>query len=82
MHVCVPRICNALRGQKRVWDPLELKLQVAVEYLCCVLGIQPVSSGRAASALTDDSSLQPVTVFVKAEARQGTHCAVSALLRE
>lgn len=26
MHVCVPLVCNAHEGQKRVLDPLELEL--------------------------------------------------------
>lgn len=30
--VCAPRVCSALRGQKRTSDPLELELQSAVSY--------------------------------------------------
>lgn len=28
MSACEPYVCSALRGQKKLWDPLELELQV------------------------------------------------------
>ena len=47
---CAPHVCSAYRGQKRASDPLELKLEskwAATE----MLGTEPRSSGRRASAL-------------------------------
>ena len=32
MHVYVPHVCSAHRGQKRALDPLELELQEVVSY--------------------------------------------------
>lgn len=31
---------DALKGQKRVWDPMELNLQVLVSHLACILGME------------------------------------------
>ena len=57
MYVCVPvhvRVyvhisTEALQGQKRALGPLELQVVVSCHV---VLGTEPGSSGRAASALT------------------------------
>lgn len=45
--VCVPHVCSAHRGQKRVSEVLELQTVVAVLW---VLGPEPWSSARVASA--------------------------------
>lgn len=50
MFVCVPRVCSAPDGQKRVLDTLELESQVAVNTMW-VLGIQTGSFGKVANAL-------------------------------
>ena len=47
---CVTNVCSALRSQKGALDPLELKLQSAVNCHICA-GLYPRFSGRAASAL-------------------------------
>jgi hypothetical protein len=38
---------DALRGQKRAWDPLELELQLVMSCLVSVQGAQLRSSARA-----------------------------------
>ena len=50
MHVCIAYLYSAQRNQKRASDPLELELQTVVN-LHVGAGIEPGSSGRAASAL-------------------------------
>lgn len=49
MHVCLPCVLRALRGQKRVWGPLELELQKIASH-CVGLENEPGSPGRAMSA--------------------------------
>lgn len=55
--VCVPACLHVYhRGQKRVLDPLELELRVLANWLMWVLGTEPRSSVRAASALNISQS--------------------------
>lgn len=51
MHVFLHTtwVPNAHRGQKNVSETLELELYIAASFHVCA-GIEPVSSGRAASA--------------------------------
>lgn len=62
LYVCLCTICvpRTWVGQKRGLDSLELELQMAVSYPVS-LGIEPRSSGRAASVL----SLWTITVTSK-----------------
>lgn len=47
MYVCVPCVCSARRGRKRVLDPL--KLEVVSHRVGA--GKEPMASARAANAL-------------------------------
>lgn len=53
-YVNLCHMCVTFRGQKRLSDPLELELQVAVKLwpTMWVLGLEFGSSGRATSSLT------------------------------
>jgi hypothetical protein len=51
MYVCITCVYNVLRSQKEASNPLELGLKSVVIYIMWVLGIEPRSSTRAASAL-------------------------------
>ena len=47
-YVCALSACSIHGGQKRTLDPMELRLQMVVMW---VVGIEVMSSARAASAL-------------------------------
>lgn len=55
---------GALGGQKKASKALGLELQKAMS---CQVGTEPGSSGRIASALTAEPSLQPTQLFLYLE---------------
>ena len=56
--MCTMCVLAAHRDQKRVSDSLELELQMVVSHLTWVLEIESQDSGREASALNHEPSLQ------------------------
>ena len=56
VHVCMSE--GALKYQERVWDPLKLELQVAVNSPLWVLRPELRPSARVVRALTVGSSFQ------------------------
>lgn len=53
IRVClsVYHICSACGGQRRVWSPLELELQVVMNSLICVLRAELQPPAKTASTL-------------------------------
>lgn len=55
MCICVClsvyHICSACGGQRRVWSPLELELQVVMNSLICVLRAELQPPAKTASTL-------------------------------
>lgn len=54
MYICVPHVCSACGARETVLNPLKLK----------VLGTEPSSSGRAASALAIEPHSRPRPVLL------------------
>lgn len=58
-HACAPARDIVSVGQKTVSEPMELKVQMVVNFPVCVLGTELRSSGKVTRLLAAEPSPQP-----------------------
>lgn len=63
-YIHAPHVFSAHVGQKMVSEPLEVEFQTVMRWLLWALGIEPRSSGKAASAINKKQNKPPYWFFV------------------